>query len=165
MNRMKSKISRLANKTLKICKSKQGAIFVGVGIKIIIAVVIGALMLGGTYALTRDNVVENTSNKVKDLFDYDAQAVNPSPVSDSSDVISFTIDGVGTFQAEDGMTWGDWILSYQISSGDNGIVWVQPDTLELYVDVGNGLWINYIKNQTYGDVLIEGMTYEVGGPT
>ncbi|MCR5636847.1 MAG: DUF6133 family protein [Clostridiales bacterium] len=61
MNRMKSEISRLANKTLKICKSKQSAIFVGVGIKIIIAVVIGALMLGGTYALTRDNVVENTS--------------------------------------------------------------------------------------------------------
>ena len=57
------------------------------------------------------------------------------------------------------------ILSYQISSGDNGIVWVEPDTLELYVDIGNGLWINYIKNQSYGDVLIEGMTYEVGGPT
>lgn len=157
-----NKFSRLVKEVRKICKSKRGEFFVGIGVKILIAVVIGALLLGGTYALARTGVMEPATNKVRDLFDYGAEPI-VEPVNEPG-VISFTIEGVGDFQAEEGMTWGDWIQSYQISAGDNGIVWVDPNTLELCVDIGNGLWVNYIRGQHYGDQMIPGETYIISGP-
>ena len=101
---------------------------------------------------TLDHEIEIVSADGKATSDFDV-----------IDGISFTIEGVGTYHTVEGTTWGEWILSYGISSGDNGIVWVQPNTLELYVDIGNGLWMNDIRNQHYGDV-IESTTYRVGGP-
>ena len=157
-----NKFSRLVKEVRKICKSKRGEFFVGIGVKILIAVVIGALLLGGTYALARTGVLEPATNKVRDLFDYGAEPA-VEPVNEPG-VISFTIEGVGDFQAEEGMTWGDWIQSYQISAGDNGIVWVDPNTLELCVDIGNGLWVNYIRGQHNGDQMIPGETYIISGP-
>ena len=38
--------------------------------------------------------------------------------------------------------------------GNLTIVWVDPNTLELCVDIGNGLWVNYIRGQHYGDQMI-----------
>ena len=159
-----NKISRLVKEVRKICKSKRGEFFVGVGVKILIAVVIGALLLGGTYTLIRTGVLENTSNKVRDLFDYGNDATMATQDNVHPEIVSFGIEGVGDFQVEDGMTWGEWIQSYQISAGDNGIVWVDPQTLELCVDIGNGLWRNYIRDQHYGDPIVKGMTYTITGP-
>jgi hypothetical protein len=46
--------------------------------------------------------------------------------------ITFTILGK-TFMATEGMTWGQWILSYNQGVSGNGIVWVSVSN-DLYID-------------------------------
>ncbi|MBD5182488.1 MAG: hypothetical protein HDS99_01670 [Bacteroidales bacterium] len=50
--------------------AKRGENFVDSGIKILIAVVIGALLLGGLYALFGDTIMPTVTQKVKDMFDF-----------------------------------------------------------------------------------------------
>ena len=44
--------------------------FVDSGIKILIAVVIGALLLGGLYALFGDTIMPTVTEKVEDMFNF-----------------------------------------------------------------------------------------------
>lgn len=44
--------------------------FVDSGIKILIAVVIGALLLGGLYALFGDTIMPTVTQKVRDMFNF-----------------------------------------------------------------------------------------------
>lgn len=44
--------------------------YVDTGVKILIAVVIGALLLAGLYTLFNTNIMPTVSEKVADLFDY-----------------------------------------------------------------------------------------------
>ena len=44
--------------------------FVDSGVKILIAVVIGALLLGGLYTLFGDTILPTLSDKIGDLFNY-----------------------------------------------------------------------------------------------
>lgn len=44
--------------------------FVDSGIKILIAVVIGALLLGGLYALFGETIMPTVTKKVKDMFNF-----------------------------------------------------------------------------------------------
>lgn len=55
---------------LKKYRNKKGIGFVDSGVKILIAVVIGALTLGGFYALAKDNVLLTAKSKIESLFDY-----------------------------------------------------------------------------------------------
>lgn len=55
---------------LKKIKNKTAEAFVGAGIKILIAVIIGALLLTATYALTKDTVMPTAKEKIEELFDY-----------------------------------------------------------------------------------------------
>ena len=55
---------------LKKLKNKKAIGFVDFGVKILIAVVIGALTLGGFYALAKDNVLPTAKSKIESLFDY-----------------------------------------------------------------------------------------------
>ena len=48
----------------------RGENFVDSGIKILIAVVIGALLLGGLYALFGDTIMPTVTQKVKDMFEF-----------------------------------------------------------------------------------------------
>lgn len=48
----------------------RGENFVDSGIKILIAVVIGALLLGGLYALFGDTIMPTVTEKVNDMFDF-----------------------------------------------------------------------------------------------
>ncbi len=48
----------------------RGENFVDSGIKILIAVVIGALLLGGLYALFGETIMPTVTQKVKDMFDF-----------------------------------------------------------------------------------------------
>ena len=48
----------------------RGENFVDSGIKILIAVVIGALLLGGLYALFGDTIMPTVTQKVRDMFDF-----------------------------------------------------------------------------------------------
>ncbi len=55
---------------LKKLKNKKAIGFVNFGVKILIAVVVGALTLGGFYALAKDNVLPTAKSKIESLFDY-----------------------------------------------------------------------------------------------
>ncbi len=48
----------------------RGEGFVDSGVKILIAVVIGALLLAGLYTLFGDTILPTLSDKIKDLFSY-----------------------------------------------------------------------------------------------
>ena len=48
----------------------RGENFVDSGVKILIAVVIGALLLGGLYALFGDTIMPTVTQKVKDMFNF-----------------------------------------------------------------------------------------------
>ena len=48
----------------------RGENFVDSGIKILIAVVIGALLLAGLYALFGDTIIPTVTKKVKDMFNF-----------------------------------------------------------------------------------------------
>ena len=48
----------------------RGENFVDSGIKILIAVVIGALLLGGLYALFGETIMPTVTQKVNDMFDF-----------------------------------------------------------------------------------------------
>ena len=54
----------------KKLKNKKGFGFVSSGVTILIAVVIGALLLGGTYTLTKDTVLPSAKAKVESMFDF-----------------------------------------------------------------------------------------------
>lgn len=55
---------------LKRYRNKKGIGFVDFGIKILIAVVIGSLTLGGLYVIANDNIMPTVKNKIESLFDY-----------------------------------------------------------------------------------------------
>ena len=170
------KDSRMRTLIKCIAHSKKGEFFVGVGIKILISVVIGAVLLGGTYSLAKDGIMENVETKVENLFDYNGGS--PGVVQEEQNTISFSINGVGSYEVEEGATWADWIASYGISAGDNGIVWIcyeglggvcgRNDVGKLCVDIGNGLgcntlWLNG-ADVMYYDVIQE-CAYSVRGPS
>jgi len=50
------------------CKKAEG--YVDSGVKILIAVVIGALLLAGLYALFNTNIIPTLGNKITSLFSY-----------------------------------------------------------------------------------------------
>lgn len=98
---------------MKKFKNKKGYGFVDSGVKILIAIVIGSLLLGGTYTLTKDTVLPTVKSKVESLFDYSGGG----SAQISKNTISFSITGLGTFTAEKGMTWHEYANSqYNLES-------------------------------------------------
>ncbi len=74
---MKKLINKIRNTTNKIATRATTALnnvkaegYVDSGVKILIAVVIGALLLAGLYALFNDTIMPTVVEKVEDLFDY-----------------------------------------------------------------------------------------------
>lgn len=63
---IKAKIIRAA----VLMQEERGENFVDSGIKILIAVVIGALLLGGLYALFGDTIMPTVTEKVEDMFNF-----------------------------------------------------------------------------------------------
>ena len=59
---------RLAIRSNTMLAATRGENFVDSGIKILIAVVIGALLLGGLYALFGDTIMPTVTQKVTDMF-------------------------------------------------------------------------------------------------
>lgn len=75
---------------MKKFKNKKGFGFVDSGVKILIAIVIGSLLLGGTYALAKDTVLPTVKSKVESLFDYSGEV----SLSDTRIVGDINGDGV-----------------------------------------------------------------------
>lgn len=61
---------RFAVRSNTMLAENRGENFVDSGIKILIAVVIGALLLGGLYALFGDTIMPTVTQKVKDMFNF-----------------------------------------------------------------------------------------------
>ena len=59
---------RLAIRSNTMLAANRAENFVDSGIKILIAVVIGALLLGGLYALFGDTIMPTVTQKVRDMF-------------------------------------------------------------------------------------------------
>lgn len=58
------------DRILQILKSQCGEGYVDTGVKILIAVVIGALFLAGLYALFNNVVMPTLTRRITDMFNY-----------------------------------------------------------------------------------------------
>ena len=63
---------------MKKYNNRKGEGYVGSGLKILIAVVLGALLLGGLYTLTKDVVMQNTSDRIEEMFHIGQNSVDLS---------------------------------------------------------------------------------------
>lgn len=93
-----------------------------------------------------------------------------------SNTITFSFNG-NEYTAYRGMDWADWILSYGISAGDNGIAWIGYQGLGgscpswchgvIFVDIGNGLGVNNLRyngsDVMYTDEILP-VEYTIRGP-
>ncbi|MCX4357809.1 MAG: DUF6133 family protein [Oscillospiraceae bacterium] len=70
IQRTRAAAYRLAVRSNAMLAASRGENFVDSGIKILIAVVIGALLLGGLYALFGDTIMPTVTEKVKSMFDF-----------------------------------------------------------------------------------------------
>jgi len=69
-NKIKNKVrsAAAAFQTTIECKKAEG--YVDSGVKILIAVVIGALLLAGLYTLFNTNIMPTVTSKITSLFSY-----------------------------------------------------------------------------------------------
>ena len=77
---LKNKVNSLAIRTaatvenaVSVVTNNAGEGYVDSGVKILIAVVIGALLLAGIYLLFNGTIIPTTSTKVQGLFNYNGQ--------------------------------------------------------------------------------------------
>lgn len=66
----KAKVQAKAIRAEALIQARRAENFVDSGIKILIAVVIGALLLGGLYALFGDTIMPTVTEKVEEMFDF-----------------------------------------------------------------------------------------------
>lgn len=70
MNTIKEKGIALTCKTTAVLKDKRGTGYIDTAVVILIAVVLGALLLGGLYALFGDLVLPTLTRKITEMFNY-----------------------------------------------------------------------------------------------
>lgn len=70
MKNLKNKFTSMVTRAKVTLANKKGEGFIDSGVKILIAVVIGALLLAGLYLLFSDTILPTLTDKIKDLFDY-----------------------------------------------------------------------------------------------
>ena len=70
INSIRNKVNSFAIRTKCAIDNARAEGYVDSGVKILIAVVIGALLLAGLYALFNDTIMPTVTPKVKDLFNY-----------------------------------------------------------------------------------------------
>ena len=68
--RIKDKFDQLAINAKTAVDNVKAEGYVDSGVKILIAVVIGALLLAGLYALFNNTIMPTVTQKVQDLFNY-----------------------------------------------------------------------------------------------
>ena len=69
-NSIRSKCNSLATRATVAVSNIKAEGYVDSGVKILIAVVIGALLLGGLYALFGDVIMPTVTQKIRGLFNY-----------------------------------------------------------------------------------------------
>ena len=69
-NRIKDKVNQIAIKARTAVDNAKAEGYVDSGVKILIAVVIGALLLAGLYALFNTTIMPTVTTKIQQLFNY-----------------------------------------------------------------------------------------------
>lgn len=70
MKALKAKSVRAMVAAKVVLDNRRGEGFVDTGIKILMAVVIGALVLGGLYLLFSDTILPTLTQRIKEMFNY-----------------------------------------------------------------------------------------------
>lgn len=70
INTIQNKLSAIATRTRTALANNRGEGYVDTGVKILIAVVIGALLLAGLYTLFNTTIMPTVTTKVTELFGY-----------------------------------------------------------------------------------------------
>ena len=68
--KIRNKLGTIAVKAQTAIANKKAEGYVDSGVKILIAVVIGALLLGGLYTLFNSTILPTVTNKITSLFSY-----------------------------------------------------------------------------------------------
>lgn len=71
-NKVQNKANELAIRAKTALSNVKAEGYVDTGVKIIIAVVVGAVILGGLYALFKGVILPNMNTKIGGMFDYTA---------------------------------------------------------------------------------------------
>ena len=70
INSITNKLGSIAVRTQTAIANTRGEGYVDSGVKILIAVVIGALLLSGLYALFNNTIMPTVTTKIQGLFNY-----------------------------------------------------------------------------------------------
>ena len=70
INSITNKLNSLAVTAKAAIANTRGEGYVDSGVKILIAVVIGALLLGGLYTLFDDTIMPTVTTRIQNLFNY-----------------------------------------------------------------------------------------------
>jgi hypothetical protein len=70
LNKITGKVSAIATRTKAAVCNKRGEGYIGEALKILIAVVLGAMLLAGLYLLFNTIILPTLSDKITDLFNY-----------------------------------------------------------------------------------------------
>ena len=70
INSITNKFNSIAVRTQTAIANTRGEGYVDSGVKILIAVVIGALLLTGLYTLFEDTIMPTVTTKIQNLFNY-----------------------------------------------------------------------------------------------
>ena len=68
--KIKDKVVSLKSKAVKVIETKKAETYVDTGVKVLIAVVIGTLILALLYALFEDTIAPAVETKVGEIFNY-----------------------------------------------------------------------------------------------
>ena len=68
--KIKDKVMSIKAKAVEVIETKTAETYVDTGVKVLIAVVVGALLLTPLYALFEDTIMPSVVTKVQGLFNY-----------------------------------------------------------------------------------------------
>lgn len=69
-NSIRSKVAGLVNRTAAVVTDTSAEGYVDSGVKILISVVIGALLLGGLYTLFGETIMPTVTERITEMFSY-----------------------------------------------------------------------------------------------
>ena len=75
-NTISNKANAIAIKAKCAFESKKAEGYVDSGVKILIAVVIGALLLAGLYALFESDIMPTVTNRIRSFFNYNGHFIH-----------------------------------------------------------------------------------------
>jgi hypothetical protein len=70
MQKVTGNVKKTARKAVMLMKDTRGENYVDTAVKILIAVVLGALLLAGLYALFGDVVMPTLTRRIQEMFNY-----------------------------------------------------------------------------------------------